>query len=237
MKRYANCSGDEQQRATRRLTTTRALGKNDLQRLHTPHRTKIASLVAVIPALNVEFEALVSNTNRAAPEGAHVGKATVATYCHFLLDDELANAFVGVARRATTIVSLVPSASEAAAAILGDRFKSRVIGRSSYCDFPPSVSHLPVVSKSSLDLDEDMTGAEVEAKMREAKLRPSIVTPHVADVEFLRAYRPGVVVCQDSCPACGILEGTTHAALEAAGLDTGERSVAAATLTQLRHNF
>ncbi|GMH63816.1 hypothetical protein TrST_g12054 [Triparma strigata] len=177
----------------------------------------------VNPALNVEFEALVSNTKRAAPEGAHVGKATVATYCHFPLDDELANAFVGVARRATTIVSLVPSASEAATAILGDGFKTRVIGRSAYCDFPPNVSRLPVVSQSSLDLGEDMTGAEVEAKMREAKLksRPSNNKPHVANIDFLRTHRPGFVVCQDSCPACGILEGTTHAALEAAGLDAG----------------
>ena len=176
-------------------------------------------LVNVSPAFNVEFEALVS-THR-APEGAHIGKATVATYCHFLLDEDLAKAFVGVARRATNIVSLVPSATEAAAAVLGSHgFKARVIGRSSYCDFPRSVIQLPIVSQSSLDFDENLTGAEVEAEMREAKMRPGV--PHVADTTFLRTHRPGIVLVQDSCPACGIVAGTAHAALEAAGLDTGE---------------
>ena len=175
-----------------------------------------AGLPGVSPACDCRFEALVSSHWR--PEGAVVNGATVATYNHFLLDDELAAAFVGAARRSATVASLVPSGTEAARAILGDDgFARRVVGRSEYCDFPEAALRLPVVSRSALTVDEAATGAEVEAAMRRAKAAGT--KPHVADVAWLAEHRPGVVLVQDACPACGAVEGTAHAALEAAGLD------------------
>ena len=111
------------------------------------------------------------------------------------------------------------AATEAAHAILGDGgFAARVVGRSDYCDFPAAATRLPVVSRSAVVVDEAATGAEVDAALKEAK-RAGAKKPHVADVPWLRENRPGLVLVQDSCPACGAVEGTAHAALEAAGLD------------------
>ena len=66
-----------------------------------------------------------------APEGALVHKRTIATYCHvhFGSDERLAPAFVGAARRSQTVVSLLPSATEMVAELLGEEdARARLVG-------------------------------------------------------------------------------------------------------------
>ena len=158
---------------------------------------------------------------RAAPEGALVHSSTLATYCHthFGSDHRLAPAFVGAARRSQPVVSLLPSATEMVALLLGsDLASTRLIGVSEHCDHPIEIVRgKKVVSRSAVALSDDMTGEEVDAALREAK-KKGLTSAHVLDVEWLRLHRPGLVLTQDTCPSCDAGEGTVHGALEASGL-------------------
>ena len=56
------------------------------------------------------------------------------------------------------ICSLLPSATEILAS-LGQL--DRLVGRSAECDFPPTVSHLPVVTSARIDTD-DLGSADID---------------------------------------------------------------------------
>lgn len=168
-----------------------------------------------------------------APEGALLHGGTVATYCHFHFgaDTRLAPAFVGAARRGQRVVSLVPSGTEIVALILGEKEAAvRLIGVSEYCDFPAGlVRRLPVISRAVVPLDEGMSGAEVDAALKQAR-EAGLEEAHVLDVAWLDTHRPGIVLTQDTCRSCDAAEGTVLGALEAAGL-SGERALTLAPVT------
>jgi len=76
---------------------------------------------------------------------------------------------------------------------------SELVGRSHECDFPSSVTLLPVVSRPSLDLD----GASPEAiDLAVAQQMESGDTLYRIDEVLLRDLRPDVILTQNLCRVC-----------------------------------
>jgi iron complex transport system substrate-binding protein len=94
------------------------------------------------------------------------------------------------------VVSFLPAGTEIACA-LGAR--DDLVGRSHECDYPASVSTLPVVSRPALRLD-GLTSGEVDQAVAE-RLR-SGASLYEIDERLLADLRPDVVLTQDLCQVC-----------------------------------
>ena len=100
--------------------------------------------------------------------------------------------------RPVRIVSLLPSATEALFALgLGDQ----VVAVTHECDFPPEATLLPIVTRSTLALeDQDSGGIEVAVSLAAAEGR----SLYSVDTDAIRALRPDLVVAQDICRVCAV---------------------------------
>jgi iron complex transport system substrate-binding protein len=76
---------------------------------------------------------------------------------------------------------------------------SDLVGRSHECDYPSSVTSLPVVSRPALDLDGASPG-EIDAAV--AKQMDSGDTLYRIDEVLLRELRPDVILTQNLCRVC-----------------------------------
>jgi iron complex transport system substrate-binding protein len=76
---------------------------------------------------------------------------------------------------------------------------SDLVGRSHECDYPSSVTSLPVVSRPALDLDDASPGA-IDAAV--AKQMASGDTLYTIDEVLLRELRPDVILTQNLCRVC-----------------------------------
>jgi iron complex transport system substrate-binding protein len=96
------------------------------------------------------------------------------------------------------IVSLLPSATETLFALgLGDQ----VVAVTHECDFPPEAASLPVVTRSTLALeDQDSGGIEIAVSLAAAEGR----SLYFVDTEAIRALHPDLVVAQDICRVCAV---------------------------------
>ena len=94
------------------------------------------------------------------------------------------------------IVSFLPAGTEMVYALgAGDE----LVGRSHECDYPSSVTRLPVVSRPALDLD----GASPEAiDLAVAERMDSGDTLYRIDEVLLRDLRPDVILTQNLCRVC-----------------------------------
>ena len=121
--------------------------------------------------------------------------------------------------RSQAVVSLLPSATEMVALLLSpEAARARLVGVSEHCDFPADlVRGKQVVSRSAVALRDGMSGEEVDAALKDAKAR-GVPSAYTIDVQWLARHRPGLVLTQDTCPACDAAAGSVHEALEAAGL-------------------
>jgi iron complex transport system substrate-binding protein len=94
------------------------------------------------------------------------------------------------------IVSFLPAGTEMVHALGAG---SDLVGRSHECDYPSSVTLLPVVSRPSLDLD----GASPEAiDLAVAQQMESGDTLYRIDEVLLRDLRPDVILTQNLCRVC-----------------------------------
>jgi iron complex transport system substrate-binding protein len=96
------------------------------------------------------------------------------------------------------IVSLLPSATETLFALgLGDQ----LVAVTHECDFPPEAALLPVVTRSTLALeDKDSAGIEASVSVAAAEGR----SLYYIDTEAIRELRPDLVVAQDICRVCAV---------------------------------
>ena len=94
------------------------------------------------------------------------------------------------------IVSFLPAGTEIVHALGAG---SELVGRSHECDFPPSVTRLPVVSRPALDLE----GATPQAIDRAvAERMASGASMYAIDEHLLRELTPDVIITQDLCRVC-----------------------------------
>jgi iron complex transport system substrate-binding protein len=96
------------------------------------------------------------------------------------------------------ICSLLPSATEIVAA-LGQL--DRLVGRSAECDFPPSVSHLPVVASARIDTD-GLASAKIDVAVREALADGRSL--YAVDAELIARLAPDLLLTQDLCRVCAV---------------------------------
>jgi iron complex transport system substrate-binding protein len=93
---------------------------------------------------------------------------------------------------------LLPSATEILAA-LGQL--DRVVGRSAECDFPPSVSELPVVTAARIETS-DLDSAEIDGAVREALADGRSL--YAVDPDLIARLAPDLIVTQDLCQVCAV---------------------------------
>ena len=96
------------------------------------------------------------------------------------------------------IVSLLPSATEALFALgLGDQ----VVAVTHECDFPPEAAARPIVTRSTLALQEQASGS-IEASVSLAAAEGRSL--YAVDTDAIRALCPDLVVAQDVCRVCAV---------------------------------
>ncbi|MDW8361803.1 MAG: cobalamin-binding protein [Myxococcales bacterium] len=106
------------------------------------------------------------------------------------------------------VVSLLPAATEIVCAL---GLESHLVGRSHECDFPPSVTRLPVCT--SARIAADASSAEIDRQVR--RLVRDALSIYEVDGERLRALRPDVVVTQTQCEVCAVGPADVERALGA----------------------
>jgi iron complex transport system substrate-binding protein len=104
------------------------------------------------------------------------------------------------------IVSLLPSATEIAAAL---GFEDRLVGRSHECDFPPAVRRLPVLTATKLE--KGLRSQAIDTRVQEI-VRQGLSVYEV-DAPRLRALRPDVILTQTQCAVCAVTPGDLEGAL------------------------
>ena len=94
------------------------------------------------------------------------------------------------------IVSFLPAGTEMVYALgAGDE----LVGRSHECDYPASVTRLPIVSRPSLDLDSALPAA---IDLAVAERMDSGDTLYKIDEVLLRDLKPDVILTQNLCRVC-----------------------------------
>jgi len=96
------------------------------------------------------------------------------------------------------IVSLLPSATETLFALgLGDQ----LVAVTHECDYPPEAASLPIVTRSTLGL-EDKASGDIEAAVSLAAAEGRSL--YQVDTDAIRALRPDLVIAQDVCRVCAV---------------------------------
>jgi iron complex transport system substrate-binding protein len=106
------------------------------------------------------------------------------------------------------IVSLLPSATEIAAAL---GLEANLVGRSHECDFPPSVAALPVCT--STKLEKGLSSRAIEDRVK--AIVESGLSVYDVDAMLLRALRPDVILTQAQCAVCAVTPADLEEALAA----------------------
>ena len=95
------------------------------------------------------------------------------------------------------IVSLLPSATEIICAL---GFEDQLVGRSHECDFPHSVTRLPVLT--SPKFNPEGTSAEVDRRVK--TILSEALAVYRVDSDRLRELHPDVIVTQSQCDVCAV---------------------------------
>lgn len=110
------------------------------------------------------------------------------------------------------IVSLLPSATEIAAAL---GLLDQIVGVSHECDYPASARQLPVITSSILG--HGLSPAEIDAAVTEASLERRPL--YMVDGERLTALEPDLILTQGVCTVCAVTPETVSESLQFARLE------------------
>ncbi|MBL8886509.1 MAG: ABC transporter substrate-binding protein [Phycisphaerales bacterium] len=97
------------------------------------------------------------------------------------------------------IISLLPSATESLCAIGAGHL---LVGRSHECDFPPEITHLPVLTSQSIGPELASDPAAIDAKVREQLASGNSL--YLVDEQLLQDLKPDLILTQDLCEVCSI---------------------------------
>jgi len=95
------------------------------------------------------------------------------------------------------IVCLLPAATEIACAL---GLREALVGRSHECDFPPSVSVLPALTKARVD--SSLPSGRLDDEVRRALAEGGPL--YLLDDERLASLAPDVIVTQAACDVCAV---------------------------------
>lgn len=95
------------------------------------------------------------------------------------------------------ITSLLPSATEVIC-LLG--LKESIVGITHECDYPEGLSHIPVVTKTSIA--HDLSSHEIDLQVREALITNNAL--YTLDYALLDELRPDLLVTQSLCNVCAV---------------------------------
>ncbi|MCI0330698.1 MAG: cobalamin-binding protein [candidate division Zixibacteria bacterium] len=103
------------------------------------------------------------------------------------------------------IVSLLPSATEIICAL---GLEDQLVGVTHECDFPPSVWHLPKVTRTLIPADA--SSGEIDLLVRE-RLQTNRAL-YTLNLPVLEELRPDLIVSQALCNVCAVAEDEVRAA-------------------------
>lgn len=104
------------------------------------------------------------------------------------------------------IVSLLPSATEIAAAL---GLQDNLVGRSHECDFPPAVKALPVCT--STKLEKGLTSQAIEDRVK--AIVEKGLSVYDVDAALLKSLKPDVILTQAQCAVCAVTPADLEQAL------------------------
>ncbi|GJL51235.1 MAG: cobalamin-binding protein [Nitrospirales bacterium] len=93
------------------------------------------------------------------------------------------------------IVTLIPSATEMVCAL---GLENQLVGRSHECDFPPSVTHLPICTEPKFEVN----GTSHEIDTRVKNLLGNALSVYRVFPDVLQDLQPDVIVTQTQCGVC-----------------------------------
>ena len=95
------------------------------------------------------------------------------------------------------VVSLISSSTEVACALGAEPW---LVGRSHECDFPPSVTQLPVLTRPKFVVE----GSSVQIDERVKELLRGALSVYQVDAERLASLAPDVILTQSQCEVCAV---------------------------------
>ena len=104
------------------------------------------------------------------------------------------------------IATMIASATEIVCAL---GFEDALVARSHECDFPPSVTRLPVCTAPRFEV----VGSSIEIDRRVKSLLEKAMSIYHVDPDMLQATRPEVIITQSQCEVCAVSEKDVETAL------------------------
>ena len=95
------------------------------------------------------------------------------------------------------VVSLLPSCTEIICKL---GFREHLVGISHECDYPNSISGLPVLTKARLSPE----GTSIEINQSVTALLQSGLSVYDVDASLLKSLSPDIIVTQAQCEACAV---------------------------------
>jgi len=95
------------------------------------------------------------------------------------------------------IVSLIASSTEIVCAL---GLEDQLVGRSHECDYPPSVTRLPVCTRPKFNTE----GSSYEIDQRVKAVLEQALSVYLVDAEALRRLQPSHIITQTQCEVCAV---------------------------------